>query len=93
MADRRAQLIAPLLVLAALVVVSLIHLIDPSLYSLVLSRWGDYPEGPPFVDLRSVLNQLECNRAGIAVIDAARAGDACGVYNYSPLLLTLVRLI
>ncbi len=89
MSDRRAQLIAPSLVIAALAVMSFVYLMDRSLYTLVMAHWGDYPAGPPFVDLQSVLNQLECNRAGIAVIDAARAADRCGVYNYSPLLLSL----
>ncbi|MGE0668679.1 MAG: hypothetical protein AB7O49_19155 [Sphingomonadales bacterium] len=83
------NLVAPALVLLVLAVIGAVYLSDRALYAAIMVHWGDYPDGPPFADLRSVLTQLECHRAGIAVIEAARAFDDCGVYNYSPLLLGL----
>ena len=78
----------PAVGLTAMLVLALLYGAEPQYYYRVLAFIGIEPFRYPFLDLQSVLAQVECWQRGIDVY----VKNSCGGFGYSPLWLRLAFL-
>jgi hypothetical protein len=90
--NARCDVWSPVIVAAAVAIVSVLYLQDRTAYFSLLTIWMGAPYQHPFVDLEYILSSISCWSQGINVY----AADPCDVlgrtYAYSPFLLRLTFL-